>query len=96
MANLTFTDGALVKALAPGLAVAAAAGGRSLGHAGRLAAAESISRSYSAACCGSRSSLPISSSGILDGRPTAALARFLKPFPVEWERQRKRFTPSGA
>src|ERR671918_878816 len=28
---------------------------------------------------------------ILDGRPTAGLARFLKPFPVEWERQRQRF-----
>jgi hypothetical protein len=28
---------------------------------------------------------------ILDGRPTAGLARFLKPFPVEWERQRERF-----
>ena len=25
---------------------------------------------------------------ILDGRPTAALAEFLKPFPVEWEAQR--------
>jgi hypothetical protein len=27
---------------------------------------------------------------ILDGRPTAGLAKFLKPFPVEWERQRQR------
>jgi hypothetical protein len=25
---------------------------------------------------------------ILGGRPRAVLARFLKPFPVEWERQR--------
>jgi hypothetical protein len=25
---------------------------------------------------------------ILDGRPSAGLARFLNPFPVEWERQR--------
>ena len=25
---------------------------------------------------------------ILDGRPTAGLAQFLQPFPVEWERQR--------
>ena len=25
---------------------------------------------------------------ILDGRPTAGLAQFLKPFPVEWEQQR--------
>jgi hypothetical protein len=28
---------------------------------------------------------------IMDGRPTAGLARFLKPFPFEWERQRERF-----
>jgi hypothetical protein len=28
---------------------------------------------------------------ILDGRPTAGLAQFLKPFPFEWERQRERF-----
>jgi hypothetical protein len=28
---------------------------------------------------------------ILDGRPTAGLAQFLKPFPVEWERQRTQF-----
>jgi hypothetical protein len=26
---------------------------------------------------------------ILGGRPRAGLARFLKPFPVEWERQRE-------
>jgi hypothetical protein len=26
---------------------------------------------------------------ILDGRPTAGLAQFLKPFPVEWERHRE-------
>jgi hypothetical protein len=28
---------------------------------------------------------------ILDGRPTAGLALFLKPFPVEWARQRAQF-----
>jgi hypothetical protein len=28
---------------------------------------------------------------ILDGRPTAGLAQLLKPFPVEWQRQRKQF-----
>jgi hypothetical protein len=33
---------------------------------------------------------------ILDGWPTAGLARFSKSFPIEWERQRERFTPSGA
>jgi hypothetical protein len=28
---------------------------------------------------------------ILDGRPTAGLAQFLKPFTVEWKTQRQRF-----
>jgi hypothetical protein len=28
---------------------------------------------------------------ILDGRPTAGLTQFLKPFPPEWERQRQKF-----
>jgi hypothetical protein len=28
---------------------------------------------------------------ILGGRPTAGLVQFLKPFPVEWERQREQF-----
>jgi hypothetical protein len=28
---------------------------------------------------------------ILDGRPTAGLPHFLKPFPVEWEEQQERF-----
>ena len=26
---------------------------------------------------------------ILDGRPTAGLAQFLQPFPLEWETQRE-------
>jgi hypothetical protein len=29
--------------------------------------------------------------GILEGRPTAGLPQLLRPFPVEWERQRERF-----
>jgi hypothetical protein len=28
---------------------------------------------------------------IMEGRPTAGLAHFLKPFPVGWEQQRERF-----
>jgi len=32
---------------------------------------------------------------ILDGRPTAGLPQLLKPFPVEWEKQRERFIPSA-
>jgi hypothetical protein len=29
--------------------------------------------------------------GAMDGGPTAGLARLVKPFPVEWERQRELF-----
>jgi hypothetical protein len=60
-----------------------------------LANAERINRSY--VCRVLRLTLlaPKIVERILDGRPTAELARFLKSFPVEWERQRERFTPSG-
>jgi hypothetical protein len=30
---------------------------------------------------------------ILDGRPTAGLARLWEPFPAEWEKQREQFLP---
>ena len=53
-----------------------------------LAAAEQISRSY--VCRVLRLTLlaPDIVERILDGRPAAGLPQFLKPFPVEWERQR--------
>ena len=57
--------------------------------------AERISRSY--ICRVLRLHSPrISSSAIIDGRPTAGLTRLLEPFPIEWEKQREQFTPSGA
>jgi hypothetical protein len=55
-----------------------------------LADAESIRRSY--VCRVLRLTLlaPDIVERILDGRPMAGLAQFLKPpFPVEWERQRR-------
>ena len=53
--------------------------------------AERISRSY--VCRVLRLTLlaPDIVERILDGRPTAGLPQFLKPFPVEWERQRTQF-----
>jgi hypothetical protein len=82
-------DGALVKALAR------AHRWRRLMEEGRfgtladLADAERISRSY--VCRVLRLTLlaPDIVERILDGRPTAGLPQFLKPFPVEWERQRQ-------
>jgi hypothetical protein len=57
-----------------------------------LADAEGISRSY--VCRVLRLTLlaPDIVERILDGRPTAGLAQFLMPFPVEWGKQRDRFS----
>jgi len=54
-----------------------------------LADAERISRSY--VCRVVRLTLlaPDIIERILDGRPTAGLAHFLKPFPIEWKKQRQ-------
>jgi hypothetical protein len=61
-----------------------------------LADAERISRSYICRVLRLTLLAPDIIERILDGRPTAGLAQFSKPFPVEWEWQRERFTPSGA
>ena len=59
-----------------------------------LADAERISRSY--VCRVLRLTLlaPDLAERVLDGRPGPNLAQLIQPFPVEWERQRERFTPS--
>jgi hypothetical protein len=64
-------------------------GGR-FGTLADLANAEAISRSY--VCRVLRLTLlaPDIVERIFDGRPTAGLPQFLKPFPVEWARQRER------
>jgi hypothetical protein len=56
-----------------------------------LADAEQISRSY--VCRVLRLTLLATDivERILDGRPRAGLAQWLKPFPLEWEGQRARF-----
>ena len=61
------------------------------GTLAKLAEAERISRSY--VCRVLRLTLlaPDIVERILDGRPKAGLAQFLKPFAVEWEGQRPKF-----
>jgi hypothetical protein len=61
------------------------------GALAELADSERISRSY--VCRVLRLTLlaPDIVERILDGRPTAGLAHLLRPFPVEWERQRGKF-----
>jgi hypothetical protein len=56
-----------------------------------LANAEGIRRSY--VCRVLRLTLlaPDIVERILEGRPTAGLPQLLKPYPVEWEKQREQF-----
>jgi hypothetical protein len=56
-----------------------------------LAEAERVSLSYISRILRLTLLAPDIVERILDGRPTAGLARFLNPFPFEWERQRERF-----
>ena len=59
------------------------------GTLAELADAERISRSYVCRILRLTLLAPDIVERILDGRPTAGLAQYLKPFPVEWERQRE-------
>jgi hypothetical protein len=58
------------------------------GTLAELSAAEQISRSYICRVLRLTLLAPDIVERILDGRPTAGLVEFLKPFPVGWERQR--------
>jgi hypothetical protein len=66
------------------------------GTLAEVADAERIGRSYVSRILRLTFLAPDIIERILDGRPTAGLAQFSKPFPVGWERQRERFAPSGA
>ena len=68
------------------MALAAPAGEGRYGTPAELADGEHIGRSY--VCRVVRLTLlaPDIVERIFDGRPTAGLARFLKPFPLEWEK----------
>jgi hypothetical protein len=84
-------DGTLVKALARAWRWQRMLESGEYATLAELADTEGISRAY--VCRVMRLTLlaPDVVERILDGRPTAALALFLKPFPVEWARQRERF-----
>ena len=84
-------DNTLLKALARAHRWQRMLEGGEYGTLAEMADVERISRSY--VCRVLRLTLlaPDIVERILDGRPTAGLARFLKPFPFEWERQRERF-----
>jgi hypothetical protein len=84
-------DDALVKALARAHRWRRMLEGGEYGTLAEMADAERISRSYVSRVLRLTLLAPDIVERILDGRPTAGLAQFLKPFPVEWERQRERF-----
>jgi hypothetical protein len=87
--NKVQPDGTLVKALARAHRWQRLLDEGRYASLAELADAEPISRSY--VCRVLRLTLlaPDIIERILDGRPTAGLAQFLKPSPVDWERQRE-------
>jgi hypothetical protein len=89
-------DGALVKALARAWRWQRMLDSGEHGTLVEVADAEGIGRSYASRVLRLTLLAPDIIERILDGWPTAGLVRFSKSFPIEWERQRKRFTPSGA
>jgi hypothetical protein len=58
------------------------------GTLAELADAERISPSYICRVVRLTLLAPDIVERVMDGRPTAGLARLLEPFPVEWEKQR--------
>jgi hypothetical protein len=84
-------DGTLVKALARAHRWRRMLEGGEHGTLAEMADAERISRSYVSRILRLTLLAPDIVERILDGRPMAGLPQLLRPFPVEWERQRERF-----
>ena len=84
-------DPALVKALARAHRWRRILESGEYGTLAELADAERISRSYVSRVLRLTLLAPDIVERILDGRPTVSLPQLLRPFPVQWERQRERF-----
>ena len=84
-------DGALVKALARAHRWQRILESGEYATLAELADAERISRSYVSRVLRLTLLAPDIVERILDGRPTASLPQLLKPFPVEWEKQKAQF-----
>ena len=85
-------DCALVKALARAHRWQRLLEGGAYGTLAEMADAERISRSYVCRILRLTLLAPDIVERILDGRPTAGLSQLLKPFPVEWEEQRRQLS----
>jgi hypothetical protein len=88
-------DGTLVKALARARRWQRGLESEEYGTLADLADSERISRSYICRVLRLTLLAPDIVERILDRRPTAGLVQFLKPFPVEWEKQRRMFLCNG-
>jgi hypothetical protein len=84
-------DGTLVKALARAHRWQRMLEHGEYGTLAEFADAEGISRSYVSRVLRLTLLAPDIIERILDGRPTAGLAQFLKPFPTMWQKQRQEF-----
>ena len=82
-------DGTLIKALARAYRWQRLLEGGEYATLAEMADAERISRSYVSRILRLTLLAPEIVDCILDGGPTAGLARLLEPFPVEWEKQRE-------
>jgi hypothetical protein len=85
-------DNTLVKALARAHRWQRLLESGAYGTLAELADAERISRSYVSRILRLTLLAPAIVERILDGRPTVSLPQLLKPFPVEWEKQRTQFS----
>jgi hypothetical protein len=89
-------DGALVKALARAWRWQRMLDEGAYATVSEIGDVENISKSYISRILRLTLLAPEIVERILDGRPRAGLAEFLKPFPVEWERQRELLVENGA
>jgi hypothetical protein len=83
-------DGALVKALARAWRWQQMLDEGRFASVRELAEAERVGLSYVSRIVRLTLLAPDVVERILDGGPAAGLAEFLKPFPIEWEKQRQR------
>jgi hypothetical protein len=87
-------DGTLVKALARAWRWQRVLESGEYGTLAELSAAEHISRSYICRVLRLTLLAPDILERIMDGEPTAGLARLLEPFSAVWEQQRRTLHPS--
>jgi hypothetical protein len=85
-------DNTLIKALARAHRWRRMLEGGDYGTLAEMADAERISRSYVSRILRLTLLAPDIVERILDGRPTLNLPQLLKPFPVEWEEQRRQLS----